>query len=353
MHSRISIIKNQISLASSEGLLLFKPVNMKYYASFTGTSGFIYSDSEGDCFFTDSRYMEQAKKQCKGFEVLEISKHYSIFDFLESKALERLYVEENHVTMAFHSKLNKSLGNTPIIGLDTFIANQRMIKDATEIEKISRAAKIADDAFSHIIEFIKPGLSEKEIALELEFYMRSSGADSLSFETIVASGVRSSMPHGAPTDKKLKQGEFITMDFGCMVEGYCSDMTRTIHLGPASEEEKKVYALVLKAQKEAMKAIKEGMSCLSVDKIARDIIMENGYGEYFGHGLGHGVGLEIHEEPFLSPSGDKTLRAGMLVTDEPGIYIPGKFGVRIEDLLLVRKKGCDVLSNSQKELIEI
>ena len=183
--------------------------------------------------------------------------------------------------------------------------------------------------------------------------MRSSGADSLSFETIVASGVRSSMPHGAPTDKKLKQGEFITMDFGCMVEGYCSDMTRTIHLGPASEEEKKVYALVLKAQKEAMKAIKEGMSCLSVDKIARDIIMENGYGEYFGHGLGHGVGLEIHEEPFLSPSGDKTLRAGMLVTDEPGIYIPGKFGVRIEDLLLVRKKGCDVLSNSQKELIEI
>ncbi|MBK5251967.1 MAG: aminopeptidase P family protein [Peptostreptococcaceae bacterium] len=353
MTHRIATLKSGLKLDFGEGLLLFKPVNFRYYASFTGTSGFIYSDASGDFFLTDSRYVEQAKKQCMGFEIVELSKDFTIYNFLEAKGLNRLYVEENYITMALHGKLRKSLENTPIIGMDAFISNQRIIKETSEIEKISRAAKIADEAFSHIIGFIKPGMTEKEIAFELEFFMRRSGAEGLSFETIVASGVRSSMPHGAPTDKRVEEGEFITMDFGCMVEGYCSDMTRTVHLGPASEEERNVYQVVLKAQNEAMKSIMEGMTCVSVDKIARDIIMENGYGDYFGHGLGHGVGLEIHEEPFLSPLGDKMLRAGMVVTDEPGIYIPGKFGVRIEDLVVVRENGCDVLSNSRKELIEI
>jgi Xaa-Pro aminopeptidase len=346
------LIKNA-SLSDDCGVLICKPVNRRYYASFTGTTGYIYVDRKNSYFLTDSRYTEQAKRQCGGFEIVELSKDRTIYNFLSDKALKWLYVEEKYITMAIHDKLGKSLENTAIIGLDAIVAKQRIIKEPAEIEKISRAARIADKAFSHIIGFIKPGLSEKDIALELEFYMRKSGADSLSFETIVASGVRSSMPHGAPTDKRVEKGEFITMDFGCMVEGYCSDMTRTVHLGPASEEDRNVYAVVLKAQKEAMKSIREGMSCFSVDKIARDIIMENGYGEYFGHGLGHGVGLEIHEEPFLSPSGDKMLRAGMVVTDEPGIYIPGKFGVRIEDLVVVRDNGCDVLSNSLKELIEI
>jgi Xaa-Pro aminopeptidase len=353
MTKRIIKLIENAKLSHNEGVLICKPVNRLYYASFTGTAGYIYADRKKTYFLADSRYTEQAKKQCSDFEIVEISKERTIYDFLKSRAPERLFVEENYITMAMHDKLKKSLENAAIIGLDAIVAKQRIIKEPSEIEKISRAARIADKAFSHIIEFINQGLTEKEIALELEFYMLRSGADSISFETIVASGIRSSMPHGAPTDKIVEKGEFITMDFGCMVEGYCSDMTRTVHLGPATEEEKSVYSIVLKAQEEALKFIKEGLAAVSVDKIARGIIMENGYGEYFGHGLGHGVGLEIHEEPFLSSLGNKMLMSGMVVTDEPGIYIPGKFGVRIEDLVVVREKGCDVLSNSPKKLIEI
>jgi len=326
---------------------------MRYYASFTGTSGFIYSDCVNDYFLTDSRYMEQAKDQCDGFKAVEISKEHSIMDFLAEKRPNRLFVEESHVTMAFQAKLKKNLKNAVLVGLDDIIASQRIIKDNIEIKKISNAANIADKAFSHIIKFIRPGLSENEIALELDFFMRRHGASGLSFETIVASGARSSMPHGTATDKIVKNGEFITMDFGCVYEGYCSDMTRTVHLGTASKDEKSVYSIVLKAQKKALEAIRDGCLAQSVDKIARDIIIENGYGDFFGHGLGHGVGLDVHEEPRLSPAGDVILSSGMVITDEPGIYLPGKFGVRIEDLLVVRKDGFDILSKSPKKLIEI
>ena len=353
MKYRIKRLKELLELSVNNGILIFKPVNRKYYASFTGTSGFIYSDCGNDYFLADSRYVEQARDQCKGFEVIETSNDHTVFDFLAERRPNRLFVEESHVTMAFQAKLEKSLKNAVLVGLDDIIASQRIVKDNIEIEKIANAANIADMAFSHIIEFIRPGLSENEIALELEFFMRRHGASGLSFETIVASGKRSSMPHGTATDKIVKKGEFITMDFGCVYEGYCSDMTRTVHLGAAGKEEKAVYNIVLDAQKKALEAIREGVSSRSVDKIARDIIIENGYGDFFGHGLGHGVGLEIHEEPRLSPSGDVILSSGMVVTDEPGIYLPGKFGVRIEDLLVVREDGFDILSNSPKELIEI
>jgi len=353
MKNRIKKLKGNLDLSKLDGLLLFKPVNRRYYASFTGTSGFIYSDCRNDYFLTDSRYIEQAKDQCKGFEVIETSNDHTVFDFLAERRPSRLFVEESNVTMAFQAKLEKSLKNTVLVGLDDIIASQRIIKDNIEIEKISIAANIADKAFSHIVEFIRPGLSEIEIAFELEFFMRRNGASGLSFETIVASGKRSSMPHGTASDKIVEKGEFITMDFGCVYEGYCSDMTRTVHLGAANQDEKSVYGIVLKSQKKALEYIREGALANSVDKIARDIIIENGYGDFFGHGLGHGVGLEVHEEPRLSPGNDKVLSAGMVVTDEPGIYLPGKFGVRIEDLIAVKNDSCEILSNSPKELIEI
>jgi len=353
MEKRIEKLKNKALSNKDEAILISKPANRVYYAYFTGTAGYIYVDKK-DCFFlTDSRYMEQARRQCSGFEIVELNNDLTIYDFIKDKKLKRLFVEENTITMSQYIKLKESLKNGLVLGLEAIIGKQRMVKDAIEIENIGRAAKIADKAFSHILEFIRPGLTEKEIALELELFMRKGGAEGLSFETIVASGIRSSMPHGAPTDKRLEKGEFITMDFGCVVEGYCSDMTRTIHLGPAKEEEKKLYGIVLKAQLKAMEYIRAGSCANSVDRIARDIIIDNGYGSYFGHGLGHGVGLEIHEEPFLSPKGDEILRSGMVLTDEPGIYLPGKFGVRIEDLLLVKEKGCEILSNSTKEFIEI
>ncbi len=353
MTKRIEILTNRILNREGDSVLIYGKANRRYYASFTGTSGFIYSDSGNDYFLTDSRYVEQAKKQCKGFEVIETSNDHTVFDFLAERRPNRLFVEGNHVTMAFQVKLEKSLKNAVLVGLDDIIASQRIVKDNIEIENISYAAKIADKAFSHIIKFIRPGLSENEIALELEFFMRRNGASGLSFETIVASGARSSMPHGTATDKIVEKGEFITMDFGCVYEGYCSDMTRTVHLGAASKEEKSVYGIVLKAQKKALEYIRNGALASSVDKIARDIIIENGYGDFFGHGLGHGVGLDVHESPRLSPGNDDSLSSGMVVTDEPGIYLPGKFGVRIEDLLVVRDEGFEILSNSTKELIEI
>lgn len=353
MTQRMEIIKNNLHLKDAEGLLIFKPVNLKYYAGFTGSEGYIFANGDRNVFLTDFRYAEQAKSQCAAFELVEISRDFSVYDFLSNQGLKRLYVEESHATLAFHDKLRERAKNTVLIGLDGIVGEQRIIKDKSEIEKIACAAKIADKAFHHILGVIKPGLSEKAVALELEFFMRRKGAEGLSFESIVASGARSSMPHGAASEKIIEPGEFVTLDFGCKYEGYCSDMTRTIHMGKANPDEKQVYNLVLEAQIKALQSIREGASGVSVDKCARDIIMGKGYGDFFGHGLGHGVGLEIHEEPRLSPDSKTILKAGMVVTDEPGIYLPGRYGVRIEDLLAVRKDGCEVLSASPKELIEI
>ena len=194
-------------------------------------------------------------------------------------------------------------------------------------------------------------MTEREIGLELEFTMKKLGADALSFPSIIASGVRGALPHGQATDKIVSSGEMLTLDFGCVYEGYCSDMTRTIALGQPDDRMIEVYNVVLEAQEKALEAVKAGVTGAQLDKIARDIIKDNGYGEYFGHGLGHGVGRMVHEEPFISIRGDKPLREGMIITDEPGIYIPGIGGVRIEDLILVKEDGYELLSNSPKELI--
>jgi len=215
------------------------------------------------------------------------------------------------------------------------------------------AARIADKAFNRICKLIKPGITERDIALELEFYMKKLGATSTSFTSIVASGERSALPHGTATDKKIKEGEFLTLDFGCVYNGYCSDMTRTVVIGKANERQREIYSVVLEAQEKALKYIKPGVKGCDVDRVARDIIKEKGFGQYFGHGLGHSLGLEIHESPRLSPTSNDILQEGMVVTDEPGIYIPDFGGVRIEDLVLVTATGFEVLSNSPKELIEL
>lgn len=353
MIHRIERLKRNIGLKEEEALLITSPVNRRYYAGFTGTAGAVFCSRGRNLFLTDFRYAEQAQAQCPGFEIIEMPAGTSLFDFLSGQALSVLYVEENHLTMASAGQVSQKAPKAVLKPLDEQVAEQRVRKEASEIEKISEAARIADAAFLHILDFLKPGRQEKEIALELEFFMRRQGAEGLSFETIVASGNRSAMPHGVASGKRIQNGEFVTMDFGCRFEGYCSDMTRTIHMGPASEEERRVYALVLRAQQKALACIRAGVRAAAVDKCARDIIMEGGYGERFGHGLGHGVGLEVHEAPRLSPKGDTVLAADMVVTDEPGIYLPGRFGIRIEDLVVVGACGCRVLSSSPKDLIEI
>ena len=226
-----------------------------------------------------------------------------------------------------------------------------MVKDQAELEKLERAEAIGDAAFSHIVNLIKPGISEAEIALELEFFMKKQGASGLSFDTIVAGGPNSSMPHAQVTERRIQQGEFVTMDFGCVYQGYCSDMTRTVAVGEPSEEMRQVYQIVLEANRRAMEQIREGQTCSFIDSLARDYIREQGYGDYFGHGLGHGVGLDIHEEQRFSPKCDVVTKEHMAITVEPGIYLPGKFGVRIEDLVVVTKDGYETLSHSAKELM--
>jgi len=257
------------------------------------------------------------------------------------------------MNLSRYLKLDAALDKHKLRVASDIIDKPRMVKDDNELGLLRRAEQIGDEAFDHILTILKPGITEREISLELEFFMKKQGASKLSFDTIVASGPNSSMPHAQVTDRVVQNGDFVTMDFGCVYKGYCSDMTRTVAVGTPTDEMKKVYQIVLDANLRAMDGIKAGVKCSDIDALARGYISDKGYGDYFGHGLGHSVGLQIHEEPRFSPKCDVITEENMVITDEPGIYLPGKFGVRIEDLVVVRKDGYERLSKSPKELIII
>ncbi|WP_430886428.1 M24 family metallopeptidase [Fusibacter sp. JL216-2] len=336
-----------------DAVLITKPENKRYISGFTGTSGIAVVSHENAWFITDFRYKDQAAAECKGFEIKLHTPEKSIYDVLNELNLKSLAFEDESMTVKEFDTYRENMPNTAFTPIDQLIESLRLQKSKAEIETIKKSASIADAAFEHILTYIKPGMAEKEVALELEMFMKKQGASALSFDIIVASGWRSSLPHGRASDKIIENGDFVTMDFGCVYKGYCSDMTRTIVMGQATEKQRKVYETVLKAQEAALQYIKPGIQGKDADKIARDIITEEGFGEYFGHGLGHGVGLEVHEAPRLAPIGEKILEKNMVVTDEPGIYIPEFGGVRIEDLIVVTENGCERLSTSPKHLIEL
>jgi Xaa-Pro aminopeptidase len=356
MEKRLAKLRERLAANNLDAAFLYSKENRRYISGFTGTTGYVVVTAKKAYFITDFRYKDQAQEQCNGFEVV-IHGSSTLMDeiknALQSNNVKRLGIEDNFMTVAMYETLRNKLEGIEIAPLKDMLEVIRMIKDADEVANIQKAADIADKAFNHVLGFIKPGVTEKEVALELEFAMKKNGATDLSFESIVASGVRSSLPHGVFTDKVINNGEFLTLDFGCVYNGYCSDMTRTVFVGKADEKQKKIYNIVLEAQEKALKQFKPGLTGKDVDKVARDIIAAAGYGENFGHGLGHGVGLAVHEEPRISPLGDRTLEPGMIVTDEPGIYISEYGGVRIEDLLLITEDGCRVLSKSPKHLIEL
>ena len=353
MIARLARFREQLSDKGIDAGILYKPENRRYLSGFTGSSGYVVVTLDDAYFITDFRYMEQASKQCMGFEVLEHTNENPLHTILKGLKLNNIGFEDDFVTYAQYREFCDKLEHTKMVPLEGVMGNLRKIKDEEEIKMIEKAALIADHAFDHILKFIKVGMKETDVALELEVFMKRQGASGLSFDSIVASGVRSSLPHGVASDKIIEEGDFVTLDFGCVYEGYCSDMTRTFVMGKASEKQKEIYSIVLDAQINALEAIKPGITGVEVDRIARDIIKEKGYGNCFGHGLGHGVGLEVHEAPRLSPLGHETLRPGMVVTDEPGIYVPGFGGVRIEDLVVVTETGCRTLSKSPKDLIEL
>lgn len=375
---RRNYLKKAIRGKGLGAVLLDSPSNLYYYTGFTGGEAvfLMTADSGQDSGYiiTDSRYYEQVEKECPELTLVRLEKtDYStvVKELLEkigilggamndgapSAGAEKESNEKGGVAIEASMSLSRYLKLCKTCGAALFqieedlIQESRMVKDEEELLKIAKAEAIGDLAFDYILDVIKPGVTEAEIALELEFFMKRQGASKLSFDTIVASGPNSSMPHAQVTDRKLEKGDFVTMDFGCVYQGYCSDMTRTVALGTPSDEMRKVYQIVLDANMRAMDGIRAGAECREIDALARDYIAKQGYGDFFGHGLGHSVGLEIHEEPRFSPKCKVVTKENMVITDEPGIYLPGQFGVRIEDLVVVKKDGCDCLSHSPKELI--
>ncbi len=336
-------------------IMISSPENRRYFTSFPSSDGYLLITKDDAVFFTDSRYIEAAQNAENGYKSrLLTSVSTEILSFLKEKNIGKVYLEKERLTILEMEALRKALSGIKCVPSNTLekkINSLRAVKTKEEIKYIKKAQKIAEDAFSHILTFIKEGVTEKEIALELDFYMLSHGAEAVSFETIAVTGKKTSMPHGVPDDTKVKNGDFITMDFGAVVNGYHSDMTRTVAVGQISAEQRKVYEVVKEAQQKALESLYCGVSCKDADAVARDVISAAGYGEYFGHGTGHGVGVEIHESPNLSPRSKSILRVNNVVTVEPGIYLPGNFGVRIEDMARIKKNGYENLTNCPKELI--
>lgn len=325
--------------------------NVFYYSGFTSEDAYLIIGENTRQIITDSRYFVQARQQAPDFDVVDISAGFKkIFSDIKEK---QIMFEENNVTYSEYERLTRSAEGKCFVCAQKIIDFPRRQKDESELRLISEAEKIGDMAFSHILDYISVGKTEREIALELEIFMKKNGAEALSFETIAASGKRSSMPHGTATDKPIENGEFLTLDFGCVYKGYCSDMTRTVVVGTPDDRQKKIYDIVLAAQQRAINSMAVGMACSDIDSLARKVIEDAGYGKQFGHSLGHSVGVEIHEQPCFSPKSQDILCEGNVLSVEPGIYIDDVMGVRIEDLIAVRDGKIINLTSSPKDLIII
>ncbi len=347
------------TLLGGEAALITSPVSRRHLTGFASSDGFLFVTSKKAFFFLDSRYFEMA---CLLQETGGIPKEIEIrsdrfFSALEKmteeEKIEKIYFEDRFVTVASLLSFEKKCPGISFLPLGDRIEIMRKVKTKEEIEKIAEAQKLAEAAFSYILPRLDTNRTENDIAAEIEYFMKKNGASGPSFSTICVSGSRSSLPHGTPTDAPLGKNSFVTMDFGCILDGYCSDMTRTVCIGKASEEMRLVYDTVLKAQENAISAVCADVLGKDVDFAARDVIAKAGFGEYFGHSTGHGIGLEVHEAPSFSPSYEEKIPCGAVLSVEPGIYLPGKFGVRIEDLIVVEEKGCRNLNFSPKELIEL
>ena len=349
---RIEALRNLMQEKNLAGVLIQKPVNRYYLTGFTGSTGTALITRDKLYFLTDFRYTSQAAEQCAGFEIVQISQAEPIYQAINQRIDSRLGFEDDFFTVENYGLYSSKL-EAELVPLKRLIEDLRVIKDPAEIELMKQAQRIADQAFEHILGFIRPGISEIAVADELVRVMKSLGASGESFSIIVASGLRGAMPHGVASEKLIQAGELVTLDFGCVYRGYASDMTRTVAVGEVSQQLDEIYHTVLKAQQAALEAIKPGMTGKQLDTIARDIITEAGYGDHFGHGLGHGVGLEVHERPGVNQMGTEEFKPGMIITDEPGIYIDGVGGVRIEDIILITPDGYEVLSTSPKHLIKL
>lgn len=341
----------------ADAAVFFNESDQLWLTGFFTTDGIVIVDSEKTILVTDSRYFEAADIKKNGGELqgdveVELLDNgiYAAFEKYVSGA--KVAFDSECVTVARLEELKKRF-DREFVAIPSITTELRAIKSGPEIAYIEKAQSITDAAFDHILGFIKPGITETDVAAELEYFMKKMGAECPAFETIAVSGAKSSMPHGVPSNVKLTENSFLTMDFGAKYNGYCSDMTRTVVLGKADDEMKRVYNTVLEAQKAGIAAARGGAKGADVDKAARDIIDNAGYKGLFGHSLGHSLGIEIHENPRFAPKFENTCPVNSIITVEPGIYIPGKYGVRIEDMVLLTESGCRDLTHSPKGLIEI
>ena len=351
---RFEQVAKKLSDYGLDAMLITSSPNRRYVSGFQSSAGTILVTKAGSWFFTDSRYIEAACRAVTGAEVAENTAERPVSalvnEILERTGAKRLGYEDAYTTVADFRGLSEKL-HAEMVPATELLMELRMVKDQEEIEKLTAAQRIAEGAFEEVLNFIRPGRTEQEIGAYLQYQMLLRGAERMSFTPIVVSGPNSSMPHGMPTEKPVEAGEFITMDFGSVYDGYCSDMTRTVAVGHATEEMEKVYHTVLQAQLAGIAAAHAGATGREIDGAGRKVIEDAGYGPYFGHSFGHGVGLETHEGPSASTRGTQPIPAGAVISAEPGIYLPGRFGVRIEDVIVLKEGGCDNLMRSPKDLL--
>jgi Xaa-Pro aminopeptidase len=350
---RLSLVAEELSRRGLDHLVISNIFNVRYLSGFSGSTAWLFAGRDEATLITDFRYKEQAEGEIyKGIKIkIDTREPLNVVCEIVSGLKGKVGFEAGSLTYAAFEKLRASSGGlTPVEGL---VETLRATKDENEIASISRAAAIADAVFSEIVGEIRVGLSEVDIAARIDFLLRKKSAEVSAFRTIVASGSHASLPHATPTARIIRKGDLVKMDFGAIWDGYCSDMTRTVVMGKAPDKVREVYGVVLEAQKCAIDGIRAGMVGREADALAREYIESKGYGDNFGHGLGHGVGLEVHEAPRLSKRSDETLKSGNVVTVEPGIYITGWGGVRIEDMVVVRNGGCNLLTSADKHLVEV
>ncbi|MBZ5627532.1 MAG: Xaa-Pro peptidase family protein [Acidobacteriia bacterium] len=353
---RQDAIDAQLEKLRLEALLVTHLPNIRYLCGFTGSAGALLMHGGRPVFFTDGRYTAQARAEVRRARVViaKGSPPLAAAQFAQGVRLRALGIESHHMTVSARATLHRALGpKTRLRDVGPVVERLRMIKDADEIALLREAVNLGARLLDTAVHAIGPGVTESEVAAELEYAARRAGAEAMSFATIVAAGPRSAMPHGVASSAAIPAGGFVVLDFGVILHGYCSDMTRTVHVGKVSAAERSMYQAVREAEQAGVDAARAGVACGEVDRTVRNTLRRAGFARYFTHSTGHGVGLEIHEPPRLARGEGGALDAGMVVTIEPGVYVPGQGGVRIEDMVVISQSGCDVLTAAPKELIEL
>lgn len=349
---RLEKIQEHIKREGIDGFIITKASNRRYSIRFTGSAGIVLVTQTKGFFLTDFRYLEQAKEEASGVEVIIVRNiRNGIKELIEKEKLQKIWFESDGIDFNTYQEWKDEFKNVKLVPMKGVVEKIRAVKTPAEISLIAKGVEISLGALGEVMKLIKPGIEEKDIAIEIEYRMRKMGAQKAAFDVIALFGERSSYPHGQPTNKKLKPGDFMLFDIGANCDGYCSDLTRTYVFSIMSSKQRAVYDIVYAAQQSAIKEVRAGISSTFVDKTAREVIEKAGYGKFFGHGLGHGVGLDVHEEPGLGQESRGILQEGMIVTIEPGIYIPGWGGIRIEDCVVVGKNGCEPLSHASKNIV--